>query len=535
MSNFKKREEEFIEANTHWEIEKLYIDLALAKGKALTPVEKKFLRGLLCGFSPAEIASKVYESRSSSTVRVYLSNGLYKYIEDLVSNQAGYSVKVKNWSRVTYLLEKAGYKKKLLTIDLDSDRLITTKQNDANSFTLKQDSHLDLDEAADVSCFYGRETELALVKKYIIQDNCRLLVLWGMAGIGKTALAVKLAQEIQENFDYVIWRSLHLAPALETILSQIIQFLSPQQQINITDKSMNLACSQLIDCLRSYRCLIFLDHVDAILDNSYENQLGNFNIPDNNYRIQNTSDYSLPHIDYHHDYENYGDLIRRIGDSQHQSCLLLTIREKPSKIVDLEGKMLSVRCLQLTGLNQAENTKIFKNNALLEFTQKDIKKITNWYAGNPLLIKLVANIIHDFFDNSIQEFLAQNTLIFTDIRVILDEQFNRLSSIEKQIMYCIAVNPDLISLQTIESQILPSLPKQLLLQGIELLRRRSLVEKQASGFSLVPVLREYIIERLIEESWKFSTEKAGSLLITHAFLEKQLKNYIQESRLNMEN
>lgn len=69
------------------------------------------MRGLLCGFSPAEIANTVYQSRSSSTVRVYLSNGLYKYIEEMLTNQAGHFIKVKNWSRVTQLLEKAGYKK----------------------------------------------------------------------------------------------------------------------------------------------------------------------------------------------------------------------------------------------------------------------------------------------------------------------------------------------------------------------------------------------------------------------------------------
>ncbi len=109
-------EDEFIEAKNNWELEKLYVDLASAKGKGLTPVEKKFLRGLLCGCSPAEIANIVYQSRSSSTVRVYLSNGLYKYIEEMLSNQIEHSVKVKNWSRVTHLLEKAGYKKGRLQV-----------------------------------------------------------------------------------------------------------------------------------------------------------------------------------------------------------------------------------------------------------------------------------------------------------------------------------------------------------------------------------------------------------------------------------
>ena len=47
-----------------------------------------------------------------------------------------------------------------------------------------------------------------------------------MGGIGKTALAVKIAQQLQEQFEYVIWRSLRNAPPLETLLGELIPFLS---------------------------------------------------------------------------------------------------------------------------------------------------------------------------------------------------------------------------------------------------------------------------------------------------------------------
>jgi hypothetical protein len=93
-------EEEFTEAQKNWDLNKLNVDLASAKRKAFTPMEKKLVRGLLCGCSPAEVAKKVYHC-----------NELYKYIQDMLSNQAGCLIKVKNWSHVTHLLEKAGYKK----------------------------------------------------------------------------------------------------------------------------------------------------------------------------------------------------------------------------------------------------------------------------------------------------------------------------------------------------------------------------------------------------------------------------------------
>jgi hypothetical protein len=191
--------EEFIEATNNWELEKLYIDLASTKGKALTPVEKKFLRGLLCGCSPAEIATVVYQSRSSSTVRVYLSNGLYKYIEEMLSNQAGYLIKVKNWSRVTYLLEKAGYKKDRLQLQPVNSSKQIPQEPQVNLIKIKSTPIIDWGAAIDVSNFQGRTTELTKIQQWILQDHCRLVLLVGMAGIGKTAFSVKLAQEMQKT------------------------------------------------------------------------------------------------------------------------------------------------------------------------------------------------------------------------------------------------------------------------------------------------------------------------------------------------
>lgn len=66
--NSTQIEDEFVEAKNNCGLEKLYVNLISAKGKALMSVENKFLRSLLCGFTSAEIANGVYQSRSSSTV-----------------------------------------------------------------------------------------------------------------------------------------------------------------------------------------------------------------------------------------------------------------------------------------------------------------------------------------------------------------------------------------------------------------------------------------------------------------------------------
>jgi hypothetical protein len=535
-SDSNKVEEEFTEAKNNWELEQLYVDLSSAKGKSLTPVEKKFLRGLLCGFSPAEIANLVYQSRSSSTVRVYLSNGLYKYIEEMLSNQAGYSIKVKNWSRVTHLLEKAGYKKVLLQIEPTSNQINQIKTNNIKQtdFTaMKSVKTQDWGEAVDVSIFHGRTTELAQTTEWIVQEHCRLVVLLGMGGIGKTALSVKLAEQIKDKFEYVIWRALHLAPPPNIFLNELIKILSPTQQtkdLEVVDGSI----SQLIDCLRSSRCLIILDNFDAILSSEYTSESDIDPISSAYHsNINNSSVFYLPQIRYRPGYESYGELIRRVGDSQHQSCLVLTSREKPPDFSALQGEKLPVRCLKLTGLSHAESMEILKLKGLPYFPE-ECKILIDCYAGNPLFLKLIATAIQELFGGNIYEFLEQGTRVFGDIRAILDQQFSRLSSLEKLIMYWLSLNQDLGSMRKLQTEIIPRVPQRLILEAIELLQRRSLIERQASRFRQIPVLIEYVAERFIEDNFRLMQEKPSSLVMSYSILEAQMKNYIRDIRLGTE-
>ena len=97
--------EQFSQAALHWKLETLYADLASAKGKRLTPVEKLHLRGLLCGYSPAEIARNLHKSVKG--VESELCTTLYIYVKSLTGKQ---DQKVENWRNITDWLDEAGYK-----------------------------------------------------------------------------------------------------------------------------------------------------------------------------------------------------------------------------------------------------------------------------------------------------------------------------------------------------------------------------------------------------------------------------------------
>jgi hypothetical protein len=100
-------DEQFTETAHHWDLKTLYLDLAAVKGKPLTPVEKLHLRGLLCGYSPAEIAEKL--QKNPKGVETDLCATIYKYVKQFVGKG---NEKIENWRNINEWLEEAGYKTK---------------------------------------------------------------------------------------------------------------------------------------------------------------------------------------------------------------------------------------------------------------------------------------------------------------------------------------------------------------------------------------------------------------------------------------
>jgi len=322
----------------------------------------------------------------------------------------------------------------------------------------------DWGEAPESGDFYGRTEELATLQQWIVQDRCRVVALRGMGGIGKTALAVKLAEQIQDNFEYFIWRSLRHAPPLGDILANLISLFSNQQQSNA-----NL--SQLIDFLRQHRCLVVLDEVDAILGSDH---------PAGHYRSG----------------EGYGELLRRVGEQRElQSCLVLTSQEKPQEIVSLEGNRRPVRSLLLAGLGEAANEILKENN--LTYEPEEWQELIQMYRGNPLALKIVSTTIQDLFGGSVAKFLRHNTIVLCDeFQEILDQQFQRLSELQKNIMYALAIHQQPISLEQLRENISSTVSKSETIEALDSLVRRSLIETStgvsAELFTLQPVVMKYV-------------------------------------------
>ncbi|NEO29627.1 MAG: hypothetical protein F6K36_04085 [Symploca sp. SIO3C6] len=393
----------------------------------------------------------------------------------------------------------------------DLDEQISSSPIVNNSEDAITKSCQDWGEAIDVSVFYNRTTELAALEQWIINDHCRLVMLLGMGGIGKTALSVKLATQIQHKFDYIIWRSLRNTPAVEDLLANLIQFFSQQHQCDVPE-TFDERVLRLITLLRENRCLLVLDNVESILESG--DVTGR----------------------YRNGYEGYAQLFNCLGETPHNSCLMLTSREKPQGLAALEGETLPVRCWQLTGLPALEGREIFQTKGAFTGSDNQWQDLIEHYAGNPLALKIVAATVRDFFDSNISsflEFLKHDFFIFDDIRDLLEQQLQRLSKIEQEIMYWLAINREPVSFSDLRTDFVSVVSASELLQALASLQRRSLIEKTTIGFTQQPVVMEYLVHRFIEQiSEEIGTQKID-LFRSHAIVKAQAKDYVRDTQIRL--
>ncbi|WP_341734947.1 ATP-binding protein [Microcoleus sp. EPA2] len=318
---------------------------------------------------------------------------------------------------------------------------------------------IDLTDAPELTSFYDRASELSTLQEWILQSHTRLITIYGLSGIGKSNLALKLIEQTQTEFDYIIWLSLTNTPTLSTLQTELKQFFgrSPQPPL-----------PTIIDYFRASRCLVILDDVQNIFQSS---QLAG---------------------QYLTGYEDYGKFFKQIATSSHQSCLILLSWEKPREITALEALNRPARTLHLKGLGE-QAAEILRKKALTD--EEKWSDLITLYQGHPYWLNIIAATIVELFDGSVSLFLADGNDVFLgDLEPILESQLERLSESEKNVGYWLATQAEAvdISQQPADSE----LSKSEFWHAIQSLARRGLLEKvQVRGrslFLLNPVFKAYI-------------------------------------------
>ena len=344
-----------------------------------------------------------------------------------------------------------------------------------------------------ISDFQGRNKELNILEKWITEEGCRLISILGIGGIGKTALAVKLAQNqiIQNNFEYFIWVSLRTAPSVEEIIFELINSISLGKASNLPNDLLE-KISLLISCLKEHRCLILLDNFETIFQSP--EQIG------------------------------YQELLQQVGEVAHKSCMVLTSRRKPVEI-SLEKSISSIRSLNLGGLPEDIGIKILEAKGLT--IDENLKKVAKKCSGNPLILKIAATEIKNKFSGNVPEFLEKSQ--FNSVTDLLNSQFKDLSKNEKDIMYWLAISQDSITQEILEEDIITNQLKDELTDVIKSLRGRFLIEERI--LNLQPVIMEDVIKRLIQEIVEEIKTIRFTIFKSHALMKATAKDKYRKSQI----
>ncbi|WP_309729963.1 ATP-binding protein, partial [Chamaesiphon sp. OTE_75_metabat_556] len=264
----------------------------------------------------------------------------------------------------------------------------------------------------DLVPIYGRTQELDLLKNWILTERCRSIVIYSTSGIGKTALARQLLEDLKGEFDEIVWQSLGCQRSLVEFIDRNLIASLKIEALPEPPLDLEARLSLLLEHFREHRCLIILDDLDRLFSSG--TLAGN----------------------YTEEYREYRELLRRIWETNHQSCVLLLSHEEPSELAAIAGKNSSIHSLPLGGVG-AGGREIFRANGLRDEEQWD--DAIEYLGGNPAYLESVSIAINKLFGGKVSEFCKYEELFLTEeIASRLTYQFNRFSDSEREVMRLLA-------------------------------------------------------------------------------------------------
>src|SRR5207244_2045205 len=204
---------------------------------------------------------------------------------------------------------------------------------------------------------------------------------------------------------------------------------------------------------------------------------------------------------------------------------------KPAGLRALEGSRTLVRPLPLSGLDAAACAQLLAEHEV-SGSQEERARLGAVYEGNPLALGIVAETISDLFGGQIDPFLSGGTVVFGSITQLLDEQWGRLSPLEQTVLCWLATLREPVTLDDLLAVLMAPLAHVQVLEAVDGLRRRSLIERgqRAGSFTLQSVVLEYVTSRLVTTASQEIQQGRLSLLIQQGLSQARAKEYVRQTQ-----
>ncbi|QIZ73677.1 tetratricopeptide repeat protein [Oxynema aestuarii AP17] len=203
-----------------------------------------------------------------------------------------------------------------------------------------------------VTHWQGRERDLAVVEGWLNDENTKLGVIVGIAGMGKSTLAAKVFRQ-RTDFVGKLWLDLGQRPAFSIvargILSDLVK-LSPEDLQQIEEIHLTTV---LIRCLQEQRFLLVLDNLESVLED-----------------------------------EGYRDFLQQWLGKCYRTEILVTTQVVPPLVQNLPTE------LALQGLSPREGAQLLqalKIGGTAEVLAQFVERVN----GHPLTLQLVVGLLND--------------------------------------------------------------------------------------------------------------------------------------------
>jgi len=455
--------------------------------------------------SPDKALSILDEASSLhlSTVQEQIIRGTWNGLTyGAIAQQIGYDadylkyVGSQLWRELSAALGQPVNKTNLRAVIQQIQRHKTAQSSHSTAAISASQIPCDWADAPTISPVYGRQPAIKQLWQWCEATRCRLVVLQGQGGIGKTTLARYFAEQVAQcvkshSFERVVWRSLRAAPSPAELWQDLVTSLDATVIGDLTASqptSPGQWLARLINRLQQQRCLVVLDNGESLLQ--AQSPLG----------------------EYLDGYAAYQAGFEQIVAVPHQSCVVLTSRELPVGFEALRVRDAAVRVYAVPSLETSACQSLLAATGVV-CEAPESTQLSDRYGGNPLALKLVGTTIHELFAGQVQLFLNSRPPLLQGIRQVLAQQFERLLPLEQQVMDWLAIYREPVSLQELQNSFMhqPNLAE--LIEALESLWRRSLIEKTVAtvrsspGFTQQPVIMEYVTRNLIEQA---TAELVGS-------------------------
>lgn len=344
----------------------------------------------------------------------------------------------------------------------------------------------------------GRQAELTKLQKWLSSDHCRLIGLFGIPGHGKTSLVAKAVHLLHEAasthsdgapYTHMIWSSLNSAPRpLEKVYFWLRQL---GDRISLTPASfadpsstylMDELVTRLLDMLRRQRCLLVLDDVESITEETH------------------WAGYLRS------GYERYGEIFQRIVESDHQSTLLLIGRERLQAFNQWEEQTPAVQSLQLEGIDVEAGVE-YLNRLGLNGAPEALRNLVRRYDGHVLSLQVIAETAHEFFAGDLTPFIQDEIPVLDSVETLLTQQLSRLTPAEQRILHWFRADCRPFTLQELGTRLHGELALGIGLSAVRSLLRRGLLERKATTIAPTALVQAYLQQQSIQAAQRTTLPK----------------------------